>query len=232
MNLSIIVPVYNEEKTIEKILKKLESVPMKTSREIIIVDDGSTDNSIKIAKEFITHSSNKKISYQIISKKNQGKGSAVRRGIKEARGGIITIQDADLEYDPSDFNILINAMLKSKSSVVYGSRFMKKHKPMYRIYYAGNKFLTLLTKMLYNSTITDMETCYKMFKSDVIKSLNLKSDGFDIEPEITAKILKKGIKIHEVPIGYNPRRIEEGKKINWKDGLKAIWVLISLRFSD
>lgn len=231
MKLSIIVPVYNEEKTLEKILRKLEAVPIKIEMEIIIVDDGSIDSSLKIAKNFVSKSRNKKVSYRIISKKNQGKGSAVRRGIKESSGDLITIQDADLEYDPKDYLTLIKPIINGKHSVVYGSRFLTSHKPLYKIYFLGNKFLSMLTKILYRAQITDMETCYKVFKASVIKSIELNSNGFDIEPEITAKILKKCIKIQELPIKYSPRKVEEGKKINWKDGLKAIWVLVKLRFS-
>ena len=168
----------------------------------------------------------------MFSKKNEGKGSAVRLGIKMARGNIIIIQDADLEYNPDDYNKIIKPIIDGKEKVVYGSRFLKKHKPLYKIYYLGNKFLTLLTKIIYGTNITDMETCYKAFRSDVIKSIEIKSNKFDIEPEITAKILKRGIRIKEIPISYTPRSVKEGKKIGWKDGLKAIYTLIYWRFRD
>ncbi len=232
MKLSIIVPVYNEERTLKDILIKLAALQSKINMEIIIIDDGSTDNSVNVAKAFIKLSKNKDISYKLISKKNMGKGSAVRRGIKEASGDIITIQDADLEYDPSDYLSLIAPIINGSSLVVYGSRFLKSHKPLYKVYFLGNKFLSMLTKLLYQAQITDMETCYKVFHARTIKSIKLKSNGFDIEPEITAKILKRRIKIKEIPISYKPRKVEEGKKINWRDGLRAIWVLFYLRFKD
>lgn len=225
MKISIIIPVYNEEKTILNVLKELEKTNLGLDKEIIIVDDGSKDNSKKIINEYLSkNKKNSKIEYKVISKTNAGKGSAVREGIKKAKGELITIQDADLEYDPKDYLKLIKEINRGHSAV-YGSRFLKKHKPLYRIYFYGNKFLTKLTKILYNSQITDMETCYKMFKSELIKSIKLQSNGFEIEPEITAKILKRGIKIKEVPINYKPRKISEGKKINFRDGLKAIWTL-------
>ncbi|MBS3083587.1 glycosyltransferase family 2 protein [Candidatus Pacearchaeota archaeon] len=230
MKLSIIVPVYNEEKTIATILKRLISVKLGVSKEIIIIDDGSKDKSLERINLF-KDNKKKDISVKIVSKTNRGKGSAIREGIKIATGEIITIQDADLEYDPSDYLKLIEE-IKKGHLVVYGSRFLKKHKPLYKIYFYGNKFLTFLTQVLYNSKITDMETCYKMFKKEVIKSLSLNSNGFEIEPEITAKILNKGIIIKEVPIKYSPRNIKEGKKINWIDGLQAIILLIRMRFKD
>src|SRR3989344_5026240 len=195
MKLSIIVPVYNEEKTIATILKRLISVKLGVSKEIIIIDDGSKDKSLERINLF-KDNKKKDISVKIVSKTNRGKGSAIREGIKIATGEIITIQDADLEYDPSDYLKLIEE-IKKGHLVVYGSRFLKKHKPL-----------------------------YKMFKKEVNKSLSLNSNGFEIEPEITAKILNKGIIIKEVPIKYSPRNIKEGKKINWIDGLQAIILLI------
>src|SRR3989344_9075818 len=231
MKLSIIVPVYNEEKTITKILDKLLKLNLKMKKEIIIVDDGSRDNSKKIIEGYLKNKkANKKIEYKFKIKENGGKGSAIKEGIRLATGDIITIQDADLEYNPKDYKILIKPIIEGKEEVVYGSRFLTKHNPKYIIYFWGNKFLTLLTKILYNSKVTDMETCYKVFRSDVIKNINLKANHFDIEPEVTAKILKTKPRIREIPISYNPRTIEEGKKINWKDGVKAIWTLIYWRF--
>lgn len=228
MKLSIIVPVYNEENTISKILDKLLKVNLKLKKEIIIVNDGSTDNSKNVIKDYLK-SLSKKEEFKLIDKENGGKGSAIKKGIEFCTGDIITIQDADLEYNPEDYKKLIKPIIEGKEKVVYGSRFLEKHKPKYRIYYLGNKFLSLLTKILYNARITDMETCYKVFRADVIKNFEIQANHFDIEPEITARILKMGIRIKEIPISYNPRSIEEGKKINWRDGLQAIWTLVYWR---
>lgn len=231
MKISIIIPVYNEEKTILQVLDKLSSLNLGLNKEIIIIDDGSTDNSKKIIQNYLKPKRNtKNLTFKFFSKPNGGKGSAIRKALTLSTGDIITIQDADLEYNPEEYSKLIKPIIEKKEKVVYGSRFLKKHKPLYTIYFLGNKFLTLLTSILYRSRITDMETCYKVFKADVIKSLNLKADKFDIEPEITSKILRKGIKIKEIPIDYKPRSISEGKKINWKDGLQAVFTLIYLRF--
>lgn len=233
MKLSIIIPVYNEEKTILKILNKLSKVNLKINKEIIMINDGSKDNSRKIIEDYLKkQKKTKNITYKLLSKKNGGKGSAIRAGMNLSTGDIITVQDADLEYNPEDYRKLIKPIIEGKAKIVYGSRFLKRHTPLYKIYFWGNKFLTLLTKILYNTKITDMETCYKVFKADIIKNIKIKANHFDFEPEITAKILKLGIKIKEIPISYNPRTIKEGKKINWKDGLQAIWTLIYWRFRE
>ena len=208
MKISIIVPVYNEEKTISKILDKLSKVNLKIKKEIIIVDDGSKDRSKELIEGYIENKKrNKTEDYRFIPKENRGKGSAIKEGIKSATGDIITIQDADLEYNPEDYKKLIKPIIQNKAEVVYGSRFLKEHKPMYKTYFLGNKLLTLLTKILYNSEITDMETCYKVFRSDIIKNIKIKANRFDFEPEVTARILKQGIKIKEIPISYSPRSI-------------------------
>lgn len=228
--LSIIIPVYNEERTLPEVLKKISGLKAGMKKEIIIVDDGSTDNSKKIIEDFLRKKKGRDTSFRFISKENGGKGSAVRKGIELATGDIITVQDADLEYNPEDYRKLIRPILEGKEKVVYGSRFLKRHIPMYKIYFLGNKLLTAITSIIYGSKITDMETCYKVFEKKTIKKIKLRANHFDIEPEITAKILRKGIRIKEIPISYSPRSIEEGKKINWKDGLQAIWTLIYLRF--
>ena len=224
--ISIIIPIYNEEKTILEVLKKISRINLGINKEIIIINDGSTDNSKLIIKQFLQKTKNHAgLIYKFKSKINQGKGSAIREGLSLCTGDIITIQDADLEYNPEDIKKLIKPILKGSEKVIYGSRFLKKHKPLYKIYFMGNKLLTLITSVLYRSKITDMETCYKVFSSDVIMNIKLNSKGFDFEPEITSKILKRRIKIKEIPISYIPRKTEDGKKINWKDGIKAIIAL-------
>lgn len=226
---SIIIPVYNEEKTISKVLDNILKADHKINREIILVDDGSKDNSKNIINDYIRKNS---ANMKLFTKKNGGKGSAIRLGFKKATGDIILIQDADLEYNPNEHLKLMQPILDGKEEVVYGSRFMSNHDPMYKIYYLGNKFLSFLTATLYGQKITDMETCYKVFRADIIKAIPLKANKFDIEPEMTAKILKMKIKIKEIPISYNPRSIEEGKKIGWKDGVQAIWTLFKLKISN
>jgi glycosyltransferase involved in cell wall biosynthesis len=229
--LSIIIPVYNEEKTIEIILDKVKRVKLpNVLKEIVIVDDYSLDDTRKILSKIKDKSI--KIAYH---KENQGKGAAIKTGLKNATGDLVVIQDADLEYDPKEFPKLLNPILSGKTDVVYGSRFevIKENiDKMYKIHYLGNLFLTLLTNLLYNTRITDMETCYKMMKKDVLKDIRIKSDGFDFEPEITAKLLKKGHKIIEVPIGFVGRKFDEGKKITWIDGLLAAYYLVKYRFMD
>jgi dolichol-phosphate mannosyltransferase len=231
MKVSIIIPVYNEEKTVGKILNILSNLSLSLKKEIIIIDDGSKDESKKVIQDYMKKNKSEDTIFKFHSKPNGGKGSAIKKGISLCSGDIITIQDADLEYDPNDLKKLIKPILDKKEKVVYGSRFLKEHQPLYKIYYLGNKFLTLITKLLFNSKITDMETCYKVFHKDIIKNLNIKANHFDMEPEITAKILKSGIRIKEIPISYNPRSIKEGKKINWKDGIQAIWTLLYWKFN-
>ncbi|MBS3105513.1 glycosyltransferase family 2 protein [Candidatus Woesearchaeota archaeon] len=229
--LSVIIPVYNEEKTIKKIIGRVKRARIwNIKKEIIVVDDFSTDNTGNILKNLENKSL--KVFYH---KKNMGKGAAIRTGIKNSTGDLIIIQDADLEYDPNDYSKLLKPIMENKAKVVYGSRLesiRKNAKSMYKLHYIGNLFLTLLTNLLYGTKITDMETCYKVFTREVIKGINLKANRFDFEPEITAKILKKGCKIHEVPINFVGRKFEQGKKITWIDGIKAAFYLLKYRLFD
>ena len=229
MKLSIIVPVYNEEKTLEKIIDRVEKVRIKeVEKELIIVDDGSADFTWKVINKLKAKYNNIKI---FKHEKNKGKGAAIKTGLGHFSGDIIVIQDGDLEYNPEDFKKLIKPILSRKTKVVYGSR-MLGHVTGFIItsHYYGNKFLTFLTKLLYGQKITDMETCYKMMTKDVVKNIKLESNRFDFEPEITAKIIKKGHKILEIPIDYHCRTFKEGKKINWRDGIIAIYKLLKYRF--
>ena len=235
--ISIIVPVYNEEKTVRQLLNKVISVKIPLKKEIICIDDGSTDNSANIIKEVITNNKNSDIKY--IFKKNQGKGSAIKKGFEIATGDIILIQDADLEYNPNEYLLLIKPLMEDKAYVVYGSRFLNlkfklfgKNKTIMPLHYFGNKFLTFITNLIYNSSITDMETGYKVFKKNIIKNIKINSNKFNFEPEITAKLLKRRIKILEVPVTFNPRSFKNGKKITIKDGVLALWYLIKYRFID
>jgi len=223
--LSIIIPVFNEEKTLSEILEKVLSLNL--NKEVVIIDDFSTDGT----REKIEKISNKNIKI-IYQKNNQGKGAAIREGIKAATGDYIVIQDADLEYDPQEIHKLILSVEKGEAEVVYGSRFAGRHKFHSLAHYWGNKFLTLLTNILYGVGLTDMETCYKLVPAKLMKSLKLRANRFDFEPEITAKILKKGYKVKEVPISYEGRSFQSGKKISWKDAGAAIWTLVKYRFCD
>ena len=231
VKLSIIIPVYNEEKTISGIIKKVKQAKINNVvKEIIIVDDCSTDGTKNILKEI------KSVSVKIFShKKNMGKGAAIRTGLKHATGNIILIQDADLEYNPEEYERLLRPIIDDKAKVVYGSRLnaiRKDMKNMYKLHYIGNMFLTMLTNILYGAKITDMETGYKVFKKEIIKDIKLRASRFDFEPEITAKVLKRGYKIGEVPISFTARKFEQGKKITWVDGIKAAYYLIKYRFFD
>lgn len=236
MILSIIIPVFNEKKTIRPILEKVSKVqlPSSISREIIVVDDCSTDGTSQILKN------EKKIRFKYIKhNENLGKGAAIRSGFENAKRDIIIIQDADLEYDPNDYNKLLEPMLKKGAKVVYGTRlinyplrFWGKEKTVLPAHLIANKFLTFLTNKLYGCNLTDMETGYKLFRREVLDSLVIKSNQFDFEAEITAKIIKKGFEVIEVPISVIPRTYKEGKKIGWIDGIIAIWTLLKYRFVD
>ena len=222
--ISVLIPVYNEKDFLIELLKRVEAVDFGLEKEIILIDDFSTDGTRDIYKD---------LQYKIIyHKRNMGKGASLRDGIKEADGDIIIVQDADLEYNPSDYIPLVELIKNNEADVVYGSRFSGNNKNFLILSFLANKFLTLLTQILYKTTLTDMETCYKAFKSEVIKNIEIKSNRFDFEPEITAKVLKQGVSFKELPISYNARKNSEGKKINWKDGVQAIFTLIKYKFYD
>ena len=229
--LSIIVPAYNEEKTILKVIDRVKNTKLKNmEKEIIVVDDFSADGTKRVLSGL--KGRNLKIFFH---EKNRGKGAAIRTALKHATGDIILIQDDDLEYDPKEYKKLLKPIIENKTKVVYGSRFKsisKNLEKMYKLHYFGNLFLTVMTNILYGAKITDMETGYKVFKKEVIEGIKLRARRFDFEPEITAKILKKGYKITEVPIDFMGRKFSEGKKITWKDGVKALLYLIKYRFTD
>ncbi len=240
MKLSIIIPVFNEEKSIVSILKQVQEVRIpNVTKEIIIVDDGSRDNTANIIKDYVYRKHQNEINL-FTHTVNKGKGAAIITGIKEAKGDYIIIQDADMEYDPSYIKKLVDPILNKKAQVVYGTRLNRlphfkneEKEPLFILHYLGNRFLSFITSMLYGQWITDMETCYKLFPKDVVDSLHLSAKGFDFEPEITAKLLKKGYKIIEIPIVTKPRGYQEGKKLNaLHEGPRALWVLCKYRFVD
>lgn len=229
MKLSIIIPVYNEEATLQEILQQVRSVDLSgIDKEILVVDDGSTDRSRAILEQEAEAGDLQVLFHS----ENRGKGAAVRTAIEQATGDLILIQDADLEYDPRDYPTLIRPIIEGRVTVVYGSRFLGPRKAMLFWHMLGNKFLTLTTNILYNAILSDMETCYKCFRADVIQGIPLRSRRFEFEPEVTAKVLKRGHRIFEVPISYYGREYHEGKKITWRDAPVAFWTLIKYRFVD
>ncbi|MCX7840867.1 MAG: glycosyltransferase family 2 protein [Anaerolineae bacterium] len=223
MKLSILIPVYNERATILEILKRVQAAPYE--KEIIAVDDGSTDGT----RELLAQAQGVTVLYH---DRNRGKGAAIQTALAHATGDIVIIQDADLEYDPRDYKQLIEPIIEGRAKVVYGSRFLGPRMAMFFWHMVANKALTLMTNILYDAILSDMETGYKAFRADVIKGMRLRSRRFDFEPEVTAKILKRGIRIFEVPISYYGREYSEGKKIGVKDGFVAIWTLLKYRFVD
>jgi glycosyltransferase involved in cell wall biosynthesis len=225
--LSVILPVFNERTTVAEIIRRMRAVPLPVVMDIVVVDDASTDGSDKVLGA-LGDSTVRILNHD----HNQGKGAAIRTGLEHAHGDLILIQDADLEYDPDDWPKLLDPVLKGKSSVVYGSRFTGERKNMMPLHWVGNRFLSLVTNLLYASTLSDMETCYKLFDRRVLDGVTIESNRFDFEPEITAKVLRRGYRIYEVPISYAGREVHEGKKITWRDGIGALRALVKYRFSS
>jgi glycosyltransferase involved in cell wall biosynthesis len=223
--LSVVMPVYNERTTVEEIIRRVLAVPLRI--ELIVVDDGSKDGSGEMLEQL-----QKEVPFTLVRQKNGGKGSALRTGFAQVTGDLVVIQDADLEYSPEEFPQLIDLICQGKADVVYGSRFLGRHRAFMFAHYLGNKFVTLVTNVLYNTMLTDMETCYKVMRVEVLRSMTLKSNGFGIEPEMTAKIFKRGYRVYEVPITYAGRGYEQGKKITWRAGFDALWVLFKYRFTE
>ncbi len=227
MLLSIIIPVYNEKLTLKDLVEKVLSVdlsPLNLEKELVVVDDCSQDGTLDVARRLADEGKIRLVQHR----ENQGKGAALQTGFQNARGEIILIQDADLEYDPDEYPKLLKPILDGKADVVYGSRFMggEPHRVLYFWHYLGNKFLTLLSNMMTNLNLTDMETCYKVFRSEVLKNIFFEEKRFGFEPEVTSKRAKLGCRIYEVGISYTGRTYTEGKKINWKDGVRALWCII------
>ena len=224
--LSVIVPVFNERSTVAEVIRRIRAVELPVDVEVIVVDDGSSDGTDKVLGA-LGDSTVRVINHP----QNRGKGAAIRTGLAQVRGDLVLVQDADLEYDPADWVKLLEPILRGKSRVVYGSRFTGERKNMLPLHWIGNRFLSLVTNLLYSSTMSDMETCYKLFDRAVLEGITIQSDRFDFEPEITAKILRRGHRIYEVPISYAGREPDEGKKITWRDGFGALKTLVKYRFT-
>ena len=225
--LSVLVPVYNERSTIGEVIRRIRSVDVPLEVEIVVVNDGSSDGTDKVLSTL--EDSTVRVFNHV---QNQGKGAALRTGLESATGDLIIIQDADLEYDPEDWIKLLDPIMKHKAFVVYGSRFTGERKNMLLLHWIGNRFLSLVTNVLYATTLSDMETCYKCFDRRVIEPVHIVSNRFDFEPEITAKVLRQGFRIYEVPISYAGREFDEGKKITWRDGFAALKALVKFRFTQ
>jgi glycosyltransferase involved in cell wall biosynthesis len=219
------MPVYNERTTVEEIIRRVLAVPMRI--QLIVVDDGSKDGTGDILDRLQAE-----LGFTLFHQENAGKGAALRRGFDAVSGDLVVIQDADLEYSPEEYPELIELICKGHADVVFGSRFLGRHRVFMFTHYLGNRIVTLATNVLYNTMLTDMETCYKVMKTQVLRSFTLDSKGFGIEPELTAKIFKRGYRVYEVPITYDGRNYDEGKKITWRDGFVALWVLFKYRFTE
>ena len=224
--LSVVMPVFNERDTIEEIIERVLAVRMRI--QLIVIDDASTDGTPEILERL-----QKAHSFVLLKQpRNAGKGAALRRGFAAVTGDIVIVQDADLEYSPEEYPLLTELICAGRADVVYGSRFLGRHRVFLLTHYMGNRLLTFIANLLFNTMLSDMETCYKVMRTDVLRSMVLKSDGFGIEPEITAKVFKRRYRVYEVPISYDGRGYEEGKKITWRDGLVALWVLLKYRFTE
>ncbi len=224
--LSVVMPVFNERDTIEEIINRVLAVKLRI--ELIVVDDMSTDGTTEILERL-----QKQRGFVLLRQpRNRGKGSALRRGFAAVTGDLVIIQDADLEYSPEEYPQLTELICSGRADVVYGSRFLGRHRVFLLTHYLGNRLLTFIANVLYNTMLSDMETCYKVMRTDVLRSMTLKSNGFGIEPEMTAKVFKRRYRVYEVPISYDGRGYEEGKKITWKDGVVALWVLLKYRFTE
>jgi glycosyltransferase involved in cell wall biosynthesis len=223
--LSVIVPLFDERNTVAEIVRRMRAVELPLDREIVLVDDGSRDGTTDVLRQ-LADSTVHVVSHE----QNLGKGAAIRTGLEQVTGDLVLIQDGDLEYDPEDWPKLLAPVLRGKAVVVYGSRFTGERRNMLFFHWVGNRFLSLVTNMLYNTTLSDMETCYKLFDREVIAGIQLRARGFEFEPEVTAKVLRSGIRIYEVPISYAGREFHEGKKITWRDGFVALWTLVKYRF--
>ena len=220
------MPAFNERETIEEIIRRVLAVPLRI--ELVVIDDASTDGTRDILQTLA-----KALSFKLLLQPhNRGKGAALARGFAEVTGDIVVIQDADLEYSPEEYPELIELICTGRADVVYGSRFIGRHRVFLFTHFLGNRLLTLMTNVLYNTMLTDMETCFKAMRVDVLRSMTLRSERFGIEPELTAKIFKRGYRVYEVPITYDGRGYEEGKKITWKDGIVAVWTLLKYRFTE
>jgi glycosyltransferase involved in cell wall biosynthesis len=224
--LSVVMPVFNERNTIEEIIRRVLAVRMRI--QLIVVDDVSTDGTTEILERL-----QKEHGFLLLRQpRNGGKGAALRRGFQAVTGDLVLIQDADLEYSPEEYPLLTELIVTGRADVVYGSRFLGRHRVFLLTHYMGNRLLTMIANVLYNTMLTDMETCYKVMRTDVLRSMELRSNGFGIEPEITAKVFKRRYRVYEIPISYDGRGYDEGKKITWRDGFTALWVLMKYRFTE
>lgn len=224
--LTVVMPVYNELTTVEEVVRRVVALPLRV--QLVVVDDCSTDGTGELLARL-----RDELSFTLVRQpKNQGKGAALRTGFTHVAGDLVVIQDADLEYSPEELPDLIQLICEGRADVVYGSRFLGRHRVFLFTHYLGNRLLTTLTNVLYNTMLTDMETCYKVMRAEVLRSMTLQSNGFGIEPELTAKIFKRHLRVYEVPISYDGRGYDEGKKIGWRDGVVAVWVLLKYRFTE